>query len=73
MPKFLAFILVKALVLNSGYFGDSFADWYDFDTSLSSLASNDICFFVSLETYGAKVTQIKAPIGAAVTEAQIEK
>ncbi|KAF9504416.1 hypothetical protein BS47DRAFT_1386248 [Hydnum rufescens UP504] len=43
----------EALVLHSGYFGDSFAD--------------------CLEAYGAKVTQIKAPIGAAVTEAQIEK
>lgn len=36
----------SALVLHSGYFGDSFAD--------------------CLETYGAKVTQIKAPIGSAV-------
>ncbi|SCZ87499.1 BZ3500_MvSof-1268-A1-R1_Chr2-2g04965 [Microbotryum saponariae] len=33
----------NALVLNSGYFGDSFAD--------------------CLETYGAKVTQVKAPVG----------
>ncbi|KAK4055841.1 hypothetical protein OIO90_003096 [Microbotryomycetes sp. JL221] len=33
----------KALVLNSGYFGDAFAD--------------------CLETYGAKVDQIKAPVG----------
>ncbi|KAG8826125.1 hypothetical protein FRC19_009652 [Serendipita sp. 401] len=36
----------KALVLHSGYFGDSFAD--------------------CLETYGAVVTQIKAPVGSAV-------
>ncbi|PVG03157.1 putative AGX1-alanine-glyoxylate transaminase [Serendipita vermifera] len=36
----------NALVLHSGYFGDSLAD--------------------CLETYGAKVTQIKAPIGSAV-------
>lgn len=36
----------NALVLHSGYFGDSFAD--------------------CLETYGAKVTQVKAPIGSAV-------
>ncbi|KDE07455.1 alanine-glyoxylate transaminase [Microbotryum lychnidis-dioicae p1A1 Lamole] len=33
----------NALVLNSGYFGDSFAE--------------------CLETYGAKVTQVKAPVG----------
>jgi len=43
----------EALVLNSGYFGDSFAD--------------------CLETYGAKVTQIKAHIGAAPTPAEVEK
>ncbi|KAG8887562.1 hypothetical protein FRB98_009468 [Tulasnella sp. 332] len=43
----------NALVLNSGYFGDSFAD--------------------CLETYGAKVTQIKANIGAAPTLAEVEK
>ncbi|KAG8827828.1 hypothetical protein FRC17_007707 [Serendipita sp. 399] len=41
----------KALVLHSGYFGDSFAD--------------------CLETYGADVTQIKAPIGAAVGVAEL--
>ncbi|CAE6454550.1 unnamed protein product [Rhizoctonia solani] len=41
-----------ALVLHSGYFGDSFAD--------------------CLETYGAKVKQVKADVGAAVTEADLE-
>ncbi|CUA78178.1 hypothetical protein RSOLAG22IIIB_02796 [Rhizoctonia solani] len=41
-----------ALVLHSGYFGDSFAD--------------------CLETYGAKVKQVKAEVGAAVTEADLE-
>ncbi|CAE6450187.1 unnamed protein product [Rhizoctonia solani] len=41
------------LVLNSGYFGDSFAD--------------------CLGVYGAKVTQIKAEIGAAVAQADIER
>ncbi|KAG9036016.1 hypothetical protein FRB95_010016 [Tulasnella sp. JGI-2019a] len=41
------------LVLNSGYFGDSFTD--------------------CLETYGAKVSQIKADIGAAPTPAEVEK
>ncbi|KAF8318730.1 PLP-dependent transferase [Clavulina sp. PMI_390] len=41
-----------ALVLASGYFGDSFTD--------------------CLETYGAKVKQITAPIGAAVSEADLE-
>lgn len=43
----------NALVLHSGYFGDSFQD--------------------CLETYGANVDQIKAPIGAAVAQAEIEK
>jgi len=42
----------NALVLHSGYFGDSFQD--------------------CLETYGAKVDQIKAEIGEAVREAEIE-
>ncbi|CAE6513669.1 unnamed protein product [Rhizoctonia solani] len=41
-----------ALVLHSGYFGDSFAE--------------------CLETYGAKVKQVKADIGAAVTEVDLE-
>ncbi|KAG8901669.1 hypothetical protein FRC00_005540 [Tulasnella sp. 408] len=41
-----------ALVLNSGYFGDSFAD--------------------CLETYGARVTQLKADVGAAPTPADVE-
>ncbi|KAF7965327.1 hypothetical protein HWV62_44470 [Athelia sp. TMB] len=43
----------NALVLHSGYFGDSFQD--------------------CLETYGAKVDQIKAEIGAAVSQEEIEK
>ncbi|CAE6401780.1 unnamed protein product [Rhizoctonia solani] len=41
------------LVLNSGYFGDGFAD--------------------CLGVYGAKVTQIKAEVGAAVPQADIER
>ncbi|KAF9445964.1 PLP-dependent transferase [Macrolepiota fuliginosa MF-IS2] len=43
----------NALVLHSGYFGDSFQD--------------------CLETYGAKVTQLKAPIGRAVALSELEK
>ncbi|KIK61576.1 hypothetical protein GYMLUDRAFT_42586 [Collybiopsis luxurians FD-317 M1] len=42
----------NALVLHSGYFGDSFAD--------------------CLETYGANVDQLKAEIGAAVSQEAIE-
>ncbi|ORY70657.1 PLP-dependent transferase [Leucosporidium creatinivorum] len=42
----------KALVLNSGYFGDSFAD--------------------CLETYGAKVTQIGAPVGGRPSLEEVE-
>ncbi|PWN93169.1 putative AGX1-alanine-glyoxylate transaminase [Acaromyces ingoldii] len=41
-----------ALVLNSGYFGDSFAE--------------------CLETYGAKVDQLKAPIGSKPSLAEVE-
>lgn len=43
----------NALVLHSGYFGDSFND--------------------CLETYGANVKQLKAPIGRAVTSSELEK
>ncbi|TNY24380.1 PLP-dependent transferase [Rhodotorula diobovata] len=43
----------KALVLNTGYFGDSFAD--------------------CLETYGAKVTQVGAPVGGRPTVEQVEE
>ncbi|EDN10359.1 conserved hypothetical protein [Histoplasma mississippiense (nom. inval.)] len=43
----------EALVLHTGYFGDSFAD--------------------CLETYGAKVTQLKAPVGEQPSLGQIEK
>lgn len=42
----------NALVLHSGYFGDSFAD--------------------CLQVYGAKADQLKAPIGLAPTEDQVE-
>ncbi|SCV70336.1 BQ2448_1730 [Microbotryum intermedium] len=42
----------NALVLNSGYFGDSFAD--------------------CLETYGAKVTQVKAPVGGRPSLEEVE-
>ncbi|KAF7308688.1 Aminotran-5 domain-containing protein [Mycena chlorophos] len=42
----------NALVLHSGYFGDSFTD--------------------CLETYGAKVDQVKAEIGAAVSQDALE-
>ncbi|XP_006462077.1 hypothetical protein AGABI2DRAFT_151665 [Agaricus bisporus var. bisporus H97] len=43
----------NALVLNSGYFGDSFKE--------------------CLETYGANVAQLKAPIGRAVALSDLEK
>ncbi|SPO37465.1 probable AGX1 - alanine-glyoxylate transaminase [Pseudozyma flocculosa] len=43
----------SALVLNSGYFGDSFAE--------------------CLEVYGAKVDQIKAPIGSKPSLAEVEE
>jgi alanine-glyoxylate transaminase/serine-glyoxylate transaminase/serine-pyruvate transaminase len=43
----------NALVLHTGYFGDSFKE--------------------CLETYGANVVQLKAPIGRAVTLSELEK
>lgn len=43
----------ESLVLNSGYFGDSFAE--------------------CIETYGGKVTQIKAPIGSKPSLEEVEK
>lgn len=43
----------KALVLNTGYFGDAFAD--------------------CLETYGAKVDQVSAPVGGRPTMQQVEE
>jgi len=43
----------RALVLNSGYFGDAFAD--------------------CLEVYGAKVDQLKAPVGDRPTPEQLEE
>ncbi|BGO92558.1 DnaJ-like protein [Rhodotorula toruloides] len=43
----------KALVLNTGYFGDAFAD--------------------CLETYGAKVDQVGAPVGGRPTMQQVEE
>ncbi|KAH8832517.1 pyridoxal phosphate-dependent transferase [Flagelloscypha sp. PMI_526] len=43
----------NALVLHSGYFGDSFTE--------------------CLETYGAKVDQLKAPVGQAVGVEEVEK
>ncbi|KAG8892906.1 hypothetical protein FRC01_013890, partial [Tulasnella sp. 417] len=61
-----------ALVLNSGYFGDSFAAWYvviwiaPIDLQLISVWKS------SLETYGARVTEVKADVGAAPTLAEVE-
>lgn len=60
----------NALVLHSGYFGDSFADWCVFN-SLDYLSCPNRTS--SLDTYGATVTQIKAPIGSTVPLTDIEK
>ncbi|KAF5369220.1 hypothetical protein D9757_010018 [Collybiopsis confluens] len=59
----------NALVLHSGYFGDSFTDWYD--NYVPSLVPA-LMIFSSLETYGANVDQLKAKIGAAVSQEDIE-
>lgn len=63
------------LVLHSGYFGGGFADWYvfRFDSQLTrrclKFPASALC---SLQAYGANVTQLGAPIGAAVTPSQLE-
>lgn len=60
----------NALVLHSGYFGDSFEDWCE---TLSFYEPAFSCYKTSLQTYGANVDQIKAEIGAAVSQSEIEK
>ena len=60
----------NALVLHTGYFGDSFADWYAYKFSFHDVRTNHA---TSLRTYGAKVDQIKAEIGASVSQSEIEK
>lgn len=62
----------NALVLHSGYFGDSFQDWYVWYQYAGYISRTDTRR-ASLETYGAKVDQIKAEIGAAVSQEEIEK
>jgi alanine-glyoxylate transaminase / serine-glyoxylate transaminase / serine-pyruvate transaminase len=61
----------NALVLHTGYFGDSFADW-----SVSNTYSRPSTVLNhrdrSLQTYGAKVDQVKAPIGSVVPQSEIE-
>lgn len=59
------------LVLNTGYFGDSFADWYAY-IELSRLSDRSQFSYSSLETYGAKVDSLKAKVGGVVPLDQIE-
>lgn len=56
------------MVLHTGYFGDSFTDWYNI-LSCQAMRCNSLSS--SLETYGAKVDQIKAEIGATVSQEAI--
>lgn len=59
----------NALVLHTGYFGDSFADWYFSSSALVRLRSH----VLSLQTYGANVDQLKAEIGGVVGRTEIEQ
>ena len=59
----------NALVLHTGYFGDSFADWY---VSVRNVDSPSSTVIISLRTYGAKVDQVKAPVGSVVPQSEIE-
>lgn len=60
----------NVLVLQSGYFGDSFTEW-----CASGLLSMTGCSYFghSLETYGAKVDKIKSEIGYPVAQDEIER
>lgn len=63
----------NALVLHTGYFADSFAEWCVLSLFVISTLGRDEHLFASLETYGAKVDQLKAPIGGVATEANVEE
>jgi alanine-glyoxylate transaminase/serine-glyoxylate transaminase/serine-pyruvate transaminase len=64
----------SALVLNTGYFGDGFADWY---ACIFALRALDLLryhiFRNSLQTYGAQVDQLRADFGGTVDAAQVEQ
>ena len=60
----------NALVLNTGYFGDSFADWCVCAGGFY-LDRNQL-FNCSLETYGAKVDSLRAKVGSVVPLGEIE-
>lgn len=61
----------NALVLNTGYFGDSFADWY-VRVRLFHMLDGNRPFNTSLETYGAKVDSLRAKVGGVVPLEEIE-
>lgn len=58
-----------ALVLHTGYFADSFADWY-VGLPINLTHTN---FHHSFSTYGVKATQLKAPIGKRPSLPEIEQ
>ena len=60
----------SALVLNTGYFGDSFADWYVHVRWFCS--DGNQLFYSSLETYGAEVDSLVAKLGGVVPLNEIE-
>jgi alanine-glyoxylate transaminase / serine-glyoxylate transaminase / serine-pyruvate transaminase len=59
----------SVLLLNSGYFGDSFADWYAHSLSFPSQYPEQ---YHSLRAYGAQVDEVRADFGKAATQAELE-
>ncbi len=59
------------LVLHSGYFGGGFAAWYAF-CFVAPYRYSQVQLRASLKAYGANVTQVNAPVGAAVNPSQLE-
>ncbi len=60
------------LLLNSGYFGDSFADWYvQAYFSICQNGTDVVCY--SLRAYGAEVDEIRADFGKSATQAELEQ
>lgn len=60
-------------MLNTGYFGDGFKDWYVFNESLSNAILKSCVWKLSLTSYGANVTTLKATsLGETVPLAAIE-
>lgn len=60
----------SVLLLNSGYFGDSFADWSV--RLLRARHTFDVDRDHSLRAYGAEVDEVRADFGKSATQAELE-